>query len=201
MEKARNQRLWLLKVFAIVSLFFGLQSQSHAVEITLGWDANTEPKLAGYRVYYKMSSSGDRVLDSYNGEGLILAEESGTTRVVNSGFEISGVSCHLSGLDGGTVYFFVVTSFNTEGLQSLASREVANDDIPPSKPSILWSSHIPGLWSSDTNVKLEWSPSIDAVPGSGMAGYSYVLDTFSNTTPDTLPRVSGVTEITLYTSA
>jgi beta-lactam-binding protein with PASTA domain len=188
------------------ALFVILMAFPHgllAMDVTLQWDANTEPDLAGYRLYYKPDSSGDRILDNYKGEGLILLEESGTTRVVTSGFEISGVSCHLSGLDPAVIYFFVVTAFDTEGRESLPSREVATDDTPPEKPTILWSSHfpIPSPCSSDKDVSFEWSPSTDPpngpAPGSGVAGYSFAFDALPDTTPDTVPGVSGVTETTV----
>jgi hypothetical protein len=74
---------------AVVSFLFIVPSGSHAMDITLQWDANpATDEVVGYRVYYKVDSAGDRNLDSYNGQGLVLVEESGTTRVVDSGFEI-----------------------------------------------------------------------------------------------------------------
>ena len=190
--KGRNKRLWLLKLLAIGAMLFIFQTPSYAVDITLEWDTNTEPDLAGYRVYFKVDSSGDRILDNYKGEGLVLLEESGTTRVVNSGFEISGVSCHLSGLDPAIIYFFVVTAFDTEGFESPPSREVSTDNIPPDKPT-----ELTGVLGA-REVFFEWSPSTDPVPGSGMAGYSYVLDAIPNTIPDPTPNLGLETSGTFY---
>jgi predicted outer membrane repeat protein len=190
--KDKANRVWLFKILALAAMLFIFASQSHGADITLEWDANTESNLAGYRVYYKMDSSGERILDNYTGEGLVLIEESGTTRVVNSGFETSGVTCHLSGLAEGTIHFFVVTAFNTEGFESLASREVSTDYTPPSQPIVLSITHTP-----DTReVAFEWSPSTDPFPGSGLAGYSCILDPLPDTTPAAIPNLGLVTEAT-----
>jgi hypothetical protein len=60
-----------------------------AMDVTLQWDANpVTDEVSGYRVYYKMDSAGERNLDAYKGQGLVLIEQSGTTRFVDSGFEI-----------------------------------------------------------------------------------------------------------------
>lgn len=57
------------------------------MDVTLEWDANpVVDEVVGYSVYYKLDSAGERNLDSYNGQGLFLVEESGTTRVVDSGW-------------------------------------------------------------------------------------------------------------------
>jgi hypothetical protein len=39
---------------------------SFAMDITLQWDANLKPDLAGYKIYYKTGSSGS----SYDGTGI-----------------------------------------------------------------------------------------------------------------------------------
>jgi len=42
----------------IFLLLFCLSSLCSAVDITLKWSANTEPDLAGYKIYYKQDFSG-----------------------------------------------------------------------------------------------------------------------------------------------
>jgi len=60
MDKVKNQRPWLLTFLAIVAILCIFQSQSYALDVTLQWDTNREPDLAGYVVYYKNGHSGDR---------------------------------------------------------------------------------------------------------------------------------------------
>ena len=47
--------LSFLALILILALFTTL---AHSAEVTLAWEPNTEPDLAGYRVYYKEASSG-----------------------------------------------------------------------------------------------------------------------------------------------
>jgi hypothetical protein len=74
-----------------------------AQSVTLAWDANTQPGIAGYRLYYG-TASGNYPYKSEVGNAT-------TTTVSN--------------LTVGQTYYFVVTDFNTTGLESLPSNEVA----------------------------------------------------------------------------
>jgi hypothetical protein len=198
LHTTRNRAVWLLRVFTLTILFLASQSESQAYDKILEWTPSTDSGVTSYKVYYKADSSGDRIIASYDGTGLVLVEESGSTRFVNSGFEVSGTSCHLSGLDSSRVYFFVVTSVNTEGVEGqVASDEKSTDVIPPTKPAVLSSTQIPGTRA----VTFEWSDSIDPAPGSGMAGYSCILDEFSDTTPVARTNFGLVTSGTLYAPA
>ena len=93
-----------------------------AIDVTLQWDANTEPNLAGYRIYYKMDSSGE----PYDG---IEANE-GTSPITVPLEDLDdpyNPQYTLTGLLDGTAYFFVVTAYNTGGLESGYSNEVSTD--------------------------------------------------------------------------
>jgi hypothetical protein len=83
------------------------------LNVTLTWDSNTEPDLAGYRVYYKTGSSGS----PYNGTG---ADEGDSPVDVGNVTELT-----LSGLADEAAYFFVITAYNSEGRESNYSNEVA----------------------------------------------------------------------------
>ena len=113
-------------LYCNVLLFFLLlfaQSAS-AAEVTLAWDSNTEPDLAGYYVYYKTGSSGA----PYDGTG---ANEG------NSPIEVAVADLSdpdnpeytLTGLSDSETYFFVVTAYDTDGDESGYSNEVSQ---PPS---------------------------------------------------------------------
>ena len=82
------------------------------MDITLAWDANTEPNLAGYMVYYDTDGSGA----PYDGDDAVEGE---------SPIDVGDLTeFTLSGLSDGQVYFFAVTAYNDENLESGYSNEV-----------------------------------------------------------------------------
>jgi len=104
-------------------VFFFALSPSYAAVVTPGWDANTEPDLDGYKVYYKNDPSGayDVCTDAQKGKSPI------TVSIVDGDpdFDPDNPEYILRGLDGNKVYFFVVTAYDTEELESNYSNEVA----------------------------------------------------------------------------
>jgi hypothetical protein len=103
-KKAHSFQSFLLslKLFA----FFSILSYSNivsAAEVTLVWDANTEPYLAGYMIYYGFASrTYDYVVD--------VGDQTTFT---------------LSGLEEGHTYYFAVTAYDTEDFESDFSNEVS----------------------------------------------------------------------------
>ncbi|MBN9691338.1 MAG: host-nuclease inhibitor Gam family protein [Verrucomicrobia bacterium] len=89
-------KLAALFVFLLGAVF------GQAANVGLTWDPNTEADLGGYRVYYGPASR------SY-------------TNVVNVGR--TNVA-RVTGLLDGAAYFFAVTAYNTNGLESDYSNEV-----------------------------------------------------------------------------
>jgi hypothetical protein len=94
--------------------------------VTLAWDENAEPNVAGYRVYYRIGSSGSRVLSRYNGTDI----ENGNSPIDLPVYEDNNldprfVEMDLNGLDENQDYYFVVTAYSTEGLESAASNEAS----------------------------------------------------------------------------
>jgi fibronectin type 3 domain-containing protein len=71
-------------------------------QVTLEWDANTEPDLDGYKLYYGTSGGiYDFVVD---------AGDSTTCTVIN--------------LTPGETYYFAATAYNTAGAESAFSNEI-----------------------------------------------------------------------------
>lgn len=93
-------------------LFLCFQASGYAADVTLGWDANTEPDLDGYMVYYKTGSSGP----PYTGTG---ATEGNSPIDVRNVMEFT-----LHGLSDSEVSFFVVTAYDDKGRESVYSNEV-----------------------------------------------------------------------------
>lgn len=96
---SRLHRLnWLLAV-AIATLAF----QQTGRGVTLEWDPNQESDIAGYRLYYGTSSGNYSNTIEVGNETTALVEQ----------------------LDPAGTYYFAVTAYNTEGLESLPSDEVS----------------------------------------------------------------------------
>jgi fibronectin type III domain protein len=76
--------------------------------VTLSWNPNPESDIAGYHVSYGTTSG------SY-------------TQQIDAG---SATTASVSGLQDGTRHFFVVTAYDTAGLESLPSTEVAYPPLP-----------------------------------------------------------------------
>jgi hypothetical protein len=82
--------------------FLPLVFKSPYINLTLAWDPNSEPDLAGYKLYIRKSFyKHDKVIDL----GL-------TTRYT------------VSILMDGTPFFFTITAYNQKGLESGFSNEV-----------------------------------------------------------------------------
>ena len=73
--------------------------------VTLEWNANTEPDLAGYKVYRATSPGG-------YGAAIATVPANTTSYVV-------------SGLQTGVTYFFVISAYDTAGNESIRSAEVS----------------------------------------------------------------------------
>ena len=88
----------------LCAIFIAFATQMQAAQsVTLAWDANSEPDIAGYTVRYG-TSSGAYTLTSDAGN-------STTTTISN--------------LTDGLTYFIAVTAHNSAGLESLPSQEVS----------------------------------------------------------------------------
>lgn len=90
-------------LFAFASIWFTAFPSSASTSISLAWDPNSEPDLAGYRLHYGPSSG------SY-------------TETLDVGNQ---VTAELTGLTVGETYFCTVTAYNTSDLESGYSNEVS----------------------------------------------------------------------------
>ena len=98
---ARYVRYFIPPILWCVLLCASAQ-QVRAGDVTLQWDPNTETDMAGYKVYYGTASR------SYSAP-ISLGLQSSYT---------------IAGLTAGT-YYFAVTAFNRDGLESAFSNEVS----------------------------------------------------------------------------
>lgn len=113
--------LKVLAAIAVVLCFVSFASAA-TYNVTFEWNANTEPDLAGYRLY--MSSTSNQY--TYGAANAIASVGSVTTAQVTLD------------LPEGAVRYFVLTAFDSAGNESGPSNQVswtAPDVTPPSAPS------------------------------------------------------------------
>ena len=109
---------------SLIALFFALTTatSSHAMDVILAWDANTEPDLAGYVIYYDTDSGepyeGTGSLDGPSPIDVPLSSDEDPDPDV--------VQFTLRGLPEGD-YYFAVTAYNNELLESSFSNEAATE--------------------------------------------------------------------------
>ncbi len=90
-------------LFLVILALTGPGSVIAGSSVTLAWDANAEPDVTGYRLLYG-NASGNYALSQDAGNA--------TTTIIPN-------------LTPGATYFFVVTAYNSAGLESLPSNEVS----------------------------------------------------------------------------
>jgi hypothetical protein len=77
---------------------------AHGAEVGLAWDANTEPDLAGYKIYYGTASG------SYS-----------------QSIDVGNTTQHtLTGLDEGVTYYLAATAYDTDNNESAYSVELVH---------------------------------------------------------------------------
>jgi hypothetical protein len=105
-----------------------------AAVVTLAWDLSSSPNIAGYRLH------------------------SGTTSgVYSQTIEVGNVTSTLvSNLVAGKTYFFVVTAYNTKGVESAPSKEVSYLAPPTTGPAQMVSP-APGSTFTSSSVTFNWS--------------------------------------------
>jgi hypothetical protein len=90
----------------LIPLLFGLCAltslPAYAASVDLEWDANTEPQLAGYKIYWGTSSGN-----------YAFSKNVGNTTV-----------CTITGLDEGRTYYFAATAYDGTGAESDYSNQI-----------------------------------------------------------------------------
>jgi uncharacterized membrane protein YgcG len=105
-------------LFAGVIIFFGYGISS-AAEVTLAWDANTETDLMGYKIYYD-TSPGNPYYGTNADQGI-----SPITVLRKDLDDPSNPKFTLTGLSDSGDYYFALTAFDNENLESGFSNEAS----------------------------------------------------------------------------
>ena len=143
--------LFLAAVLILVGIF---TNQVFAGSATLNWNANTEPDLAGYRIYYGTSPRTGTCPPGGYANNLSVGLT--TSHIFNS-------------LTDGQTWYFSVAAYDTSNNTSCFSAEVskvlppAGDTTAPTTPTNLSATAF-----SSSQINLSWAASTDNV---SVAGY------------------------------
>jgi chitinase len=96
------RHLFFLLTLLLFALCAMLYSTAYAASVELEWDPNTEPELAGYKIYWGTSSG------SY----------AFSKNVGNTTF------CTITGLDEGKTYYFAATAYDGAAIESDYSNQI-----------------------------------------------------------------------------
>lgn len=117
------------------------------MDVTLAWDPNPEPDIAGYRLYWGASTG------SYDAElEFALAQIDPEAPQVT----VNDIPTRLT--------YFVVTAYNTAGLESLPSNEVVADPFDPVTDMNLTFSDV-HLLTDEIYERMGYTLSWDSVEG------------------------------------
>lgn len=112
LQKVRQPLGFSLSTAFLILAFFSLLlapfGQIRAEQVSLAWDANTEPDLGGYKLYYGTASRA-------------------YAQVINVG---QSTQVTVTNLSRGETYFFAVTAFNLQGAESDFSNEIDKTIVP-----------------------------------------------------------------------
>jgi fibronectin type 3 domain-containing protein len=160
----------LLKVVpALFCLAFSIES--FAAEIQLAWDPNPETNLAGYKVYYGLAPGNYSL-------------------AINLGNQTTYT---VTGLAVGT-YYFVVTAYDTSGLESDASNQVSATIGVSATLSLVatpGSGNVTVSWSGVNNATVtDWIGRYSTGAGDGSYG-EWKYSSSCAESPGSSPRSSG----------
>jgi hypothetical protein len=126
---SRSKFLGGIASLVVVSLSFGRAAES----VTLAWNANSGPNIAGYKLFY----------------GTIKGKPSQSVDVGKT------TTATISNLNDETTYFFTVAAYDTLGLESQPSNEVFYKTAPPGAHTLTVNSgNGGGKYAESTRVKV-----------------------------------------------
>lgn len=104
------QSLLLLALIGFFLFFLNIFmpiDKAAAVQITLAWDQNQEPDLAGYKLYI-----------------------GNAPRYYQTSINLGRITQYTLNLADGTIYYFTLTAYNQQGYESAFSNEVRSEPWP-----------------------------------------------------------------------
>ena len=138
MEKKIYFKFKFLIFLSLISLVFVNSSDaSDPIEFILGWDANAEEDLDGYKIYFSNSSFDFVLLGDVYVEELADPDNPMVTITdvyngVPSNLTIPSVKLPTSAMENGKIYYYAITAFDVQGNVSEFSEELCLEVIESS---------------------------------------------------------------------
>ena len=142
---------WFI-LLTIIFLFFSILNSSAATQVSLEWDSNNEPDLAGYKIFCR------EISQSYD--------------YANPSWEGTNTYCTVYDLDETKTYCFVARAFDTEGFESENSQEVCHEPLDRSNQPPMADAGPDQTVGEGQAVLLDGSNSTDS--DDGIASYHWV---------------------------
>lgn len=114
---------YLFFFFLIPALFLVNIASAHGANVTLGWNPNSEPDLAGYVLYSSPGAAGQPY-------------DYVATYPLNS-INPASPKCTITGMEDDVPYYFVVSAYDTDNYESGYSNEICVMNGSACPPSIL----------------------------------------------------------------
>jgi hypothetical protein len=115
-DERKNLMIYFMAgVLMVLCMLYAYQAQAQTpptFDVTLSWDGNSEPDIAGYKVYHGTAS-----------RAYTVTRDAGNV-----------ITYKITGLTYGQMYYFAVTALDTQGLESDYSNEVFTDGVTGFKP-------------------------------------------------------------------
>lgn len=192
-KSAGHKARLLFIASALIFLLHLFSASSDARSVTLAWDPNSETGLKGYKLYYKTGSGGA----PYNGTGAVEGPSPVDVKNVTT-FTLTGLSDMES-------YYFVVTAYNTGGLESGYSNQASIGPVASNAAPVA-NAGADQTVDEGTSVRLDGSQSSD--PDGAIASFSWAQTAGAPVTLDMrdparpvfiAPTVSNLTETFSFT--
>jgi len=161
-RKGMIVRSEIFMVMAFTLIYFLIsQSACFAATVVLQWDAEIDPAVTGYKVYYQSDSSAQ----PYQGTGATQGPSPVDAQ--------NQTMATIGGLDPAHAYYFAVTAYNASGLESAYSNLVT---VPELVPPTVTAFTLPST-SSTLTVPITTFTATDNVD---VTGYCVTLTNSSN---------------------
>jgi chitinase len=151
---------------SILTVFFILSADAfcYASSLSLQWDAESDPSVTGYKVYYQEDSSSQPF------QGLAPIDVNNQTTAT------------ISGLDPAHAYYFAVTAYNASGVESSYSNIANIPEMTPPTVSL-------GSPASNTTVSGTVSVAASASDNVGVTKVEYYVNGVLQATDTSAPYV------------
>jgi hypothetical protein len=150
----------LRRVLSLLVLWLSLLAplRTEAATATLTWDANTEPDLAGYKIYRLLGACGSQGPPAFHDQNTADYNRYDDTSIPDTAFGAN----------------YEVTAFDSSGNESPRSLRVCKSIAPPTVTLTVVGSPATGPWAVSSTVSVQESVRADIYDGDSLLTTDYV---------------------------